>query len=57
MELVHLDATNLYVIETSTIQGINASALVHEVHSYSSSKSGLDQFFWKVLGFLMKMGC
>ena len=45
VELVHLDATNLYVIETSTIQGINASALAHEVHSYSSSKSGLDQFF------------
>jgi SAM-dependent methyltransferase len=45
VELEIMDAVDMRKISTSSLDGINASALVHEVFSYAPAKRGIDQFF------------
>lgn len=45
IELVQMDATDMNRFKDSSISGINASALVHEIYSYVPLKNNLDIFF------------
>lgn len=45
LRLQQLDATNMHCFESESIDGINASAVVHEIVSYAGGQAGLDSFF------------
>jgi hypothetical protein len=51
-----LSATNMHSVKDSSISGIQASALVHEVFSYTPVKSSIDQFVSEVCRVLEKDG-
>lgn len=56
VELVTMSAVNMNVIKDSTIAGISASALAHEVFSYVPIQGPLDQFIHEVCRVLEKDG-
>jgi SAM-dependent methyltransferase len=56
VELITMSAANMVPIKTSTIAGIGASALAHEVYSYTPAKSPLDQFIGEICRVLEKEG-
>jgi SAM-dependent methyltransferase len=56
VRLRRMDATNMNSIKKSSIDGIGASALVHEVFSYVPPKSSIDQLFLELLRVLNKDG-
>ena len=56
IELVTMSAVDMHLIKDSTIAGISASALAHEVFSYVPNKGGLDQFVAEVCRVLEKEG-
>lgn len=50
--LKQLDATNMKTFENESLDGINASAIVHEIVSYAGGIEGLNSFFtesWRIL--------
>jgi len=56
VELITMSAVKMNAIKDSSIMGIGASALMHEISSYISSKSPIDQFVSEVLRILEKDG-
>jgi SAM-dependent methyltransferase len=56
LKLVRMDATNMHPLHQSSIDGISASALTHEIFSYVPTKSSLDQFFIELIRVLKKDG-
>jgi len=56
IELVTMSATDMRSIQDSTIAGIGASALAHEIFSYVPAKSSLDQFVEEICRVLEKQG-
>ncbi len=56
IELLTMSATDMSCITDNSLSGISASALAHEVHSYTPIKGGLDQFLWEVCRTLEKNG-
>lgn len=56
VELLTMSAVKMNAIKDSSIMGIGASALMHEIFSYVSSKSPIDQFISEVLRTLEKDG-
>lgn len=56
VELIAMSATRMDPIKESTISGIVASALAHEVFSYVPAKPSLDQFIEEVCRVLEKGG-
>lgn len=55
-KLLRMDATNMMTVEDSSLEGISASALTHEIFSYVPTKSSLDQFFIELIRVLKKDG-
>ena len=47
-KLFRMDATNMVYLLENELDGINASALTHEIYSYVPTKTGLDQFFSEI---------
>lgn len=56
LKLLRMDATNMATLSDNSIDGIAASALVHEIFSYVPTKSPLDQFFSEIIRVLKKEG-
>lgn len=56
VELVAMCATNMNPIKDSSVSGIGASALMHEVFSYVPAKSSIDQFVNELCRVLEKDG-
>lgn len=56
VELVTMSATNMAPIKDSSIAGIGASALAHEVFSYTPNRGPLDQFVAELCRVLEKEG-
>lgn len=54
--LMRMDATNMVSIAENSLDGINASALTHEIFSYVPTKTGLDQLFSEIARVLKKDG-
>ncbi len=54
--LMRMDATNMVHIPESGVDGVNASALTHEIFSYVPTKTGLDQLFTEIARILKKDG-
>ncbi len=48
VKFIAMNATDMKPIESDSIDGISASALVHEIFSYSSLSNPLKQFFFEV---------
>lgn len=55
-KLIKMDASNMEQIEKNSIDGISASALTHEIFSYVSNKTNLDQFFIELIRVLKQEG-
>lgn len=45
IDLVQLDATDMTIFESDFFEGINASAVVHEIFSYAGGLDGVARFF------------
>lgn len=56
LKLIRMDATNMTPIQESSIDGVGASALLHEIYSYVPTKAPLDQFFLELIRVLKKDG-
>ena len=56
LSLEKMDATEMNKISDSSVKAINASAILHEVNSYVSSKSSIDRFFLESIRILEKNG-
>jgi SAM-dependent methyltransferase len=56
LDLLRMDATNMSSLQDSSIEGISASALTHEIFSYVPTKSSLDQFFIEIVRVLKHDG-
>lgn len=56
LNLIRMDATNMAPLKDSSIAGISASALTHEIFSYVPTKSSLDQFFIEIVRVLKQEG-
>jgi SAM-dependent methyltransferase len=56
VELITMSAVDMNTIKDSSIAGISASALAHEVFSYVPNKGPLDQFISEVCRVLEKEG-
>ncbi len=56
IELATMSATDMKQIRDSTISGVGASALAHEVFSYVMNKGPLDQFVTEICRVLEKEG-
>jgi SAM-dependent methyltransferase len=56
VNLVAMCATNMSAIKDSSISGLGASALMHEVYSYVPPKGAMDQFVGEVCRVLEKDG-
>ena len=56
IELVPMSAVNMVSIKNNSISGIGASALVHEIFSYITPKSSLDQLLDETCRVLEKNG-
>ena len=56
LELLQLDATKMDCFEDQSLDGINASAVVHEIISYAGGTDALDNFFKDALRIIKNNG-
>jgi hypothetical protein len=54
--LEELNATNLYIFNNESLDGINASAIIHEIISYAGGFDGLNKFLLEALRTLKPNG-